>query len=402
MTPAAADPPSRLAPRLTLAGVRLARADFTLEVDALSIEPGAVVGVVGGNGSGKTTLVEVLALLRPPDAGVVSIGGAAVSTTGAAALGWRRRMGAAFREPHLLARSVLDNVALPLRLRGTSRPDADRAATAWLERLDAGALARRDPGTLSSGEAQRVSVARALAPDPEVVFLDEAFGALDPADRHPLQDAVVSHARDRGVTLVLVSHDRDTALALTDRVVLLDRGRAVESGPAAELLAAPRSLAGARWAGFSNLIPVDATTTGEGGLASVRLAPGVELASAAPPPDGPTVAAIRPEAITLFAAADGPDGADPPAVGSARNLLSGRVSRVETSGVRSRVRVEIGAGAAVVLDAVVTTASAEAMALAPDAAVRVGIKATAVHLVAAPPAPSGNPGASLPPRPAMS
>lgn len=200
----------------------------------LAIEPGRVTCVMGPNGSGKTTLLKVMALLLEPTAGEVRCEGRSVDTS---SLHVRRFFGVVLKAPNMFRTTVLENAMEGLLARGVSRPDAKRTASGWLDRLGAGPLANRNARTLSSGEAARVSFARAMAPAPKVLFLDEPFSALDPEFRAAFIEEIGRLVRDGKTATLLVTHDHDEALALGDTLAVLAKGKIVSCGTPAEVLA---------------------------------------------------------------------------------------------------------------------------------------------------------------------
>jgi molybdate transport system ATP-binding protein len=212
-------------------------------------EPGQVVGVIGPNGAGKSTLLRAVAGIVPAQ------GEVRVDDRSWSRLSVRERaVGMAFQDqllfPHL---SALDNVAFGPRTAGASRKDARRTARSWLERFEIGDLAGRKPGQLSGGQAQRVSIARALATEPRVLLLDEPFSGLDVGVAAALRVELAQHlsAYD-GVTL-LVTHDAIDALTLADAVWVLEGGRLVQVGPPREVAARPLTRHVARLVGLNVL-----------------------------------------------------------------------------------------------------------------------------------------------------
>jgi osmoprotectant transport system ATP-binding protein len=203
---------------------------------SLDVEAGAFVALVGPSGSGKTSLLKTINRLVEPDEGKVVLDGEDVRALPPAAL--RRRIGYVFQEiglfPHM---DVAENIAIGLRLTGI--PPAERRARA-AELLELVALpadfAGRLPWALSGGQAQRVGVARALAPRPTLMLMDEPFGALDPVTRDELGGAYRSLHDRLGLTTIMVTHDMSEALLLADRVVVLIGGRIRADAPPAALM----------------------------------------------------------------------------------------------------------------------------------------------------------------------
>ena len=211
-----------------------------LALDAVSLEVrrGECLAVIGESGSGKTTLLRCFNRLTEPDDGRVLVGGVDAATLDPIEL--RRHTGYVPQEGGLLPHwSVRRNVALVPRLRGA--PDAGEAAERALRLvgLEPERFGARRPRELSGGQRQRVAVARALAAGPEVVLLDEPFGALDAITRADLQTVFLAIRRELGLTAVLVTHDLAEAFLLADRVAVLRGGRLEQIAPAPELRAAP-------------------------------------------------------------------------------------------------------------------------------------------------------------------
>lgn len=205
---------------------------------SVTVPRGRCVVLVGESGSGKTTLLRCFNRLVDPDAGQVLVDGTDVAGAPAEAL--RRRIGYVPQQGGLLPHwTVRRNVELVPRLRGLA--DADARARDALARagLDPAAFGPRWPRSLSGGERQRVALARALAADPEVILLDEPFGALDAITRAELQDAFAALLGRGALTALLVTHDLREALRLADRIVVLRGGRALRTAPPSELLSDP-------------------------------------------------------------------------------------------------------------------------------------------------------------------
>ncbi len=206
---------------------------------SLRLAPGEVVCLLGASGSGKTTLLRIVAGLEQVDSGRVALGGELVDAPGMRALPAQQRgLGMVFQDyalwPHL---SALDNVALPLRAR--RRADAAGDAQRMLERVGLGALGARRPHELSGGQQQRVALARALAVRPRLLLCDEPLSNLDAALREELRALIGSVVREHGLAALYITHDQREALALGDRVGVVDRGRLRQIDTPAALLRAP-------------------------------------------------------------------------------------------------------------------------------------------------------------------
>jgi tungstate transport system ATP-binding protein len=359
--------------RLSLRDVTVRRGGrLVLDVPVLDLAAGEVLAVLGPNGAGKSTLLQVMALLERPVTGTVAVDGVRVRGP---VLALRRRMAMVLQEPLLLDGSVRDNVALGLRLRGVPRGERQRRADRWLDRLGIAHLATRPAHALSSGEAQRAALARALALEPDVLLLDEPFSGLDAPARARLIADLAALLRETGQTAVLVTHDRDEALRLGDRVAVLIGGRLRQLGPTAEVFSHPADPEVAAFVGMETVVPGRVEETNEG-LARVRVG-SVLVEAAAAPVDGAVLLCLRPEDVVLAppAAAEGPS--------SARNRLVGRVTAVTPAGGLERVELDCGFP----LVALITRRTAEELDVRPGVQLLATFKASAAHLIPARPAP---------------
>ncbi|PII83218.1 ABC transporter ATP-binding protein [Leucobacter sp. OLJS4] len=196
--------------------------------------------LVGSSGSGKTTLLRMINRMVDPNSGTVEIDGESVQDRDPVAL--RRSIGYVMQNSGLMPHfTVIDNVSTVLRLNGASRREAHERARELLDTVGLDrALADRYPSQLSGGQQQRVGVARGLAADPNILLMDEPFGAVDPIVRAELQQELLRLQRELGKTVVFVTHDIDEALLLGDQIVILDAGaRIVQQGSPDEILANP-------------------------------------------------------------------------------------------------------------------------------------------------------------------
>lgn len=208
---------------------------------SLDLAAGEVVAVIGASGSGKSTLLRCLNLLEPIDDGQILLGGQDISDPRVDADGVRARFGAVFQSynlfPHL---SLLDNVTLASRtVHRVPRREAEASALALLERVGLAGLARMHPDRLSGGQQQRAAIVRAIATDPEVLFLDEITSALDPELVGEVLELVAQLAAD-GATILMATHEMAFARDVAHRVLFLDGGVVLEEGTPADVFGAPR------------------------------------------------------------------------------------------------------------------------------------------------------------------
>jgi len=338
-----------------------------LDVGTLDVFVGETLVVLGPNGSGKSTLLQLIALLEKPDEGQILVDGVRADKD---ALGWRRRMALVFQEPLLLSTTVEQNVASGLSIRGVPRGARPQRVRDWLARFGIDALANRSAKTLSGGEAQRTSLARALVLDPELLLLDEPFAALDAPAKQALIDDLERVLSRAGRTTILVTHDRAEALRLGHRVAVLIDGSIRQIGSAAEVFGTPCDEEVAGFVGVETIVRGEVERM-EDGLASVRVGCTEVRAASLEEPGTHVLVCVRPEDIIL-------SGADEPeSHSSARNCLDAVVKRVVSSG--PYVRVELDAGFPLV--AFITAPAQEEIGVEPGVAVAATFKATAVHLI---------------------
>lgn len=203
-----------------------------LDVKSVEVRAGEMLAVIGPNGAGKSTLLSVLACLEWPTRGQVLYRGTPV--TKGSALSVRRRMAVVFQEPLLLDGTVKENVELGLRLRGR-KEEAAQSSSRWLARFGIEKVAGQTPHTLSGGEAQRASLARAFALEPEILFMDEPFTAVDVISRQDLIREFKDAQQVAHTTTVMVTHDFQEVVALATRVLVLHQGTIQAEGTPDEI-----------------------------------------------------------------------------------------------------------------------------------------------------------------------
>jgi molybdate transport system ATP-binding protein len=341
------------------AEIQLTLGRLRLEVE-VAVSSGELVVLLGPNGAGKTTLLRALAGLLALERGRVVLDGVVLEDTAAGARvpTEQRPVGFVFQDyllfPHL---SALDNVAFGLRARGVPRAEARRRAVAWLERVGLAGHAGARPRALSGGQAQRVALARAMVGDPRLLLLDEPLAALDAATRTEVRRDLRRHLASFDGTRLLVTHDPLEAMALADRLVVLEGGHITQTGGPAEVSARPRSRYVAELVGV-NLWRGRADGDG------VELEGGGRLVAAGDH-HGEVFAAVHPHAVALHRRA--PEG-------TPRNVWAGTADTLDIVGDRVRVRV----AGPVPIVAEVTPAAAAELRLADGGPVWASVKATEV------------------------
>jgi iron(III) transport system ATP-binding protein len=239
-------------PMIELAGVSKRFGNVTALDDAtLTVSRGEFLSVLGPSGCGKTTLLRLVAGFEAPDSGVVRIGGETVAGRDAWIGPDRRHVGMVFQDyalfPHL---TVAGNVGF-----GLPRREREPRVREVLEIVGLSGLEHRYPGELSGGQQQRVAVARAVAPSPSIVLLDEPWSNIDPILRSSMRDELAAILRSIGVTVVLVTHDREEAFSLADRLALVHAGRIVQAGAPEAVYDSPATRWAAEFVGAANFVP---------------------------------------------------------------------------------------------------------------------------------------------------
>ncbi|WP_412178297.1 ABC transporter ATP-binding protein [Rhizobium sp. PL01] len=219
---------------------------------SLDIKAGEFIVLLGPSGCGKTTLLSILGGFQSPTKGRVMIGGKDMTSVPPA----KRPTTTMFQDyalfPHMKLR---DNVGFGLRMRGMTKTERDEKALGFLDLVGLKSSADKKPHELSGGQRQRVALARALAVDPDVLLLDEPLGALDLKLRRQMQDELKAIQKRVGTTFVHVTHDQEEAMAIADRIVVMNQGRIEDFGPPADIYMRPRSLFSAGFMGEVNFIP---------------------------------------------------------------------------------------------------------------------------------------------------
>lgn len=286
---------------------------------SLSVPPGALVALLGPSGCGKTTTLRMIAGLIEPDTGDIHFDGDSVARL----LPERRGAVMVFQQPTLFAHlDVAANVGFGLRMRREPRAVIAERVRAALAQVQLAGMERRRIGQLSGGQQQRVALARALVTAPRVLLLDEPLSNLDPSLRDEMRELIARLHAEQGITTLLVTHDRQEAMTLAERIAFLSDGRLQQYGAAPELYERPATVAVAQFFGMTNLFPASivdgvAQTT----LGPLRLAHGAGDRSEA-------VVGIRPEHIAL---------------GAGENRVIGRITARTYLGQQQRVTLRTSA-----------------------------------------------------------
>ena len=298
----------------------------------LDIAPGSFFTLLGPSGCGKTTLLRTIAGFIPIASGSMSFSGKDVTKLAA----HERNIGMVFQDYALFPnRTVFENVAYGLRARKMDGASIKRKVSQALERVGLEPFAGRLPAALSGGQRQRVALARAMVIQPQVLLMDEPLSNLDAKLRVQVRETIAELQREAGITTVFVTHDQEEALALSDQIAVMNKGRIEQLGTPRHIYREPATAYVADFIGAANLIPVHSPSVGAGTV-EVSLDQHAIQAQAPAAIRGSAILVARPEDIGLDRA------------GSAG--LPGRIRSQQYLGVKTTYRVEFGGGRAVNVD----------------------------------------------------
>lgn len=288
-------------------------AEAVIDDLSLTITEGRTTALFGPSGAGKTTILRLLAGLEKPQSGEIMINGAVAASPHQWIKARHRGVGVCFQEPALWDRlSLLDHIELPLKTRIANRNERAQTAHDLLERFGLGALAARRPRQLSGGERKRAELARALAAGPRLLLLDEPYANLE----GPLRSELTPYIRDLqsdGMAIVLITHQLEDALSLSDQLTVIENGKALHSGNTQDVALDPRSRRAAALLGYQTFIESRA----DNGLIDTALGGWTVQAA-----DGPGIAAWTPDGIE-----------------AGRGSLHGRVEQCEFIGRGYRIAI---------------------------------------------------------------
>jgi tungstate transport system ATP-binding protein len=339
-----------------------------LNVPSFLIQKGEILSMIGPNGAGKTTLLQTLSYLLKPFQGEIYFKGEKVKSNHSV-FEYRRKLAMVFQEPLLFDTTVFDNVASGLRIRGMKKQEIRRIVREHLDRFGIGHLSHRSARTLSGGEAQRTSLARAFAIQPEVLLLDEPFSSLDPPSRDSIIEDLVGILRQTRTTTVFATHDRLEALRLSNRIAVMNDGRIQQIGSPGEVMNHPANEFVASFVGVETIL-TGKVIKKNGGTFIVSIS-GQEIEAVGEAQIGEAVLlCIRPENVILSTRPSRE-------VTSARNVFPGRIEKVISLGLYQKVQLNCGFP----LIAYVTHHSIENLSLQVGKEVTASFKATAIHVV---------------------
>jgi tungstate transport system ATP-binding protein len=333
----------------------------------LQVKKGEIFGIIGPSGSGKTTLLKIINLIEKPSSGRYRFDGSVVFRTGKGADPIGRRMAMLFQKPVMFNASVDDNIGMGLRFRGVREAGRHPLVEQALQEVGLAGYGQRKARTLSGGEAQRVALARAIVISPDLLLLDEPTANLDPKTAVVIEEIIRRLNREKGMTIVLSTHDLVQGQRLCDRIGVVIDGQLCQVGTPVEIFHMPGSTPVAHYVGVENIFNgriIDASA----GCTRFETQ-GVVLMSGSERPASQEVAAsFRAEDVTLIIGDTGKT--------SARNLLPGKIVEMSPYGPFTAVKVDCG----ITITAFLTRTTVEDLAISRGSSVTAAIKATAVHL----------------------
>jgi len=357
-------------PLLQLEGLRYAQGGRTiLDIPALEVAEGETLAILGATGAGKSTLLRLMNFLLTPQQGLFLWRG--VSVPRPVPLSIRRRVAMAFQEPLLFQGTVFQNVAYGLALRGLRGATIQSKVDEMLHLFHIDHLRHRSTRHLSGGEAQRTALARALVIEPELLLLDEPLASLDLPTKEQLAGELKHLLDRRRLTCAYVTHDQEEAVAIADRIAVLENGHLEQLGAPEEIFYHPRTPFVARFVRTGNVLPGVVEHSQEG-LAVIRLQER-RLEAVSDIPVGRQVwICLRPEDILLSR-----EEKSAPSRDSARNHLAGVITAMRPNGPTTQVTLDCGFP----LLALITRRSALDLSLALGDRLVASFKATALHLI---------------------
>ena len=339
-----------------------------LDVPSCLIHEGEILSLIGPNGAGKTTLLQTLSYLLKPFQGQIFFRGEKVETNHSV-LEYRRKLAMVFQEPLLFDATVFNNVASGLKIRGMKRGKIRDRVMEQLSRFGISHLNDRSAKTLSGGEAQRTSLARAFALQPEILLLDEPFTSLDPPTRDSLIEDLENILQQTRTTAIFATHDRLEALRLSNQIAVMNAGRILQIGSPSEVMNQPVDEFVASFVGVETIL--SGRVIKRNGGTFVASIEGREIEAVGDAHLGDSVVlCVRPENVTL--------SIQPSKEGSsARNMVPGRIVKITSLGFYQKVQLDCG----FLLVAYITNHSLEELSLVEGKEVRASFKATAVTLM---------------------
>ena len=354
---------------LSVQGLRVDRGGIQiLDIPEFCLYEKEFVSLIGPNGCGKSTIMLSMMCLLKRVTGSIRYKGTEIDTD-QKALEFRRKIAMVLQEPLLYDATVYDNVASGLKIRGISRADAKGTVIEYLERFNLSHMANRHARKLSGGEARRVSLARAFAVKPDMIFFDEPFANLDPPTRQTLSEDMVRIIRETGISSILVTHDQSEALRISDRIVVMNKGRIVQTGTPAEVMNNPVNEFVANFVGIETMLEGVVKQNIDGQM--IFSVADMEIDAVGEGDQGDSVyCGVRPENVVI-------NTVNPAKTTSARNVFPAKITEISSLGPFLRICLDCGFP----LVSYVTREAFATLGIETGKDVFASFKATSVHLI---------------------
>jgi tungstate transport system ATP-binding protein len=339
-----------------------------LDIPSFQLYEKEILTIVGPNGSGKSTLLLTLACLLKPLSGTISYRGDLLNSR-EVGFRFRRKISMVFQEPLLFDTTVYKNVASGLKIRGRSRSDCEEQVMKYLKYFHCDHLAHRSARKLSGGESQRTSLARAFAVEPEILFLDEPFSALDPPTRRALTQDLNKIVKETGTTTLMVTHLESEALNMSSRIMVMNGGRIVQTGGPSDVMNNPSNEFVARFVGMQNVLPGKITAS-HGEFLAISVFGREIYAAGQAQADENVNCCIRPENIAVYTG-------DAGALSSAINVFPGVITHVYSMGPF----VELTLNCGFLLESIVTQEAFTNLELSEGKQIHASFSPASVHLM---------------------
>ncbi|MCJ7665251.1 MAG: ABC transporter ATP-binding protein [Actinobacteria bacterium] len=346
---------------------------FSLSVDGLYLKRNKILTIIGPNGSGKSTLIRLLDLLEKPDSGVIFFNGKNILDKKTDRAAVRKKIAVVFQEPLLFNTSVYSNIIMGLKFRKIALNKVRDRLEYFTEKLKIGDILGRSVKNLSGGEKQRVSLARALILDPQLLLLDEPLANIDQQSRESLRSDLFEVLKRYGKSIIYVTHDRNEAMILADYMAVMNEGRIEQFAPREEVFRKPANEFIAKFVGIETLIEGTVVRCSQN-VAEVEISNGKGkqiIHIVGNPAKGKRVTlAIRPEDVILYRMNI------PPGKSSAMNLFEGKITGIRNTGMLKKIEMDCGFD----LISFVTQNSIERLGLDIGKTITAGIKASSIHM----------------------
>ncbi|MDD3520839.1 MAG: ABC transporter ATP-binding protein [Actinomycetota bacterium] len=343
--------------------------DFLLDIKSLSINENEIFTLIGPNGSGKSTLIYLINLLMPADSGKIFFENEDILAKKINKPAVRKKMGVVFQEPLLFNTSVYNNLIMGLQLRNENVEKCKKNLDFMIKKLKLKELLGRAPRTLSGGEKQKVSLARALLLNPRILLLDEPLANIDQATKDEFSETFFKILKEKGTTTLYITHDRNEAMAISDYVGVIDSGKIAQTGPKEEVFRKPVNAKVAKFVGVETLVS-GIVVNSSAGILEIKINDSKIFAVGKRNLDEKITISIRPEDVMLLS-----DVSEPEKL-STLNIFKGITTEIKDMGLFKKVEIDCGFA----LVAYITETSAKKFNLKKGSQIYAAVKATSVHL----------------------